>query len=62
MSTKTKYWVAGLITAIAGVVLVRVVSGMFAEQVVLRLVIYFIGVALGLAGLLIIMAGIRKTR
>jgi hypothetical protein len=62
MSTKTKFWIAGLIAAVAGVVLVRVVSGMFAEQVIVRLVIYFSGVALGLAGLLIIMAGIRKAR
>jgi hypothetical protein len=60
MKTKAKYWAAGLVMAAIGLVLVRVVSGMFTAQVVLQLVIYLIGAALALGGLVIIMAGIRK--
>jgi hypothetical protein len=60
MSTKAKFWVAGLVTAAIGLVLARGVSPLLAAQVVLQLAVYFVGVALALAGLLIIIFGIRK--
>jgi hypothetical protein len=60
MSTKVKYWVAGVVTAAIGLVLARAVSPMFAAQVVWQLAVYFVGVALALAGLLIILLGVRK--
>jgi hypothetical protein len=60
MSAKAKFWAAGLVTAAIGLVLARVVSPMFSAQVVWQLAVYFLGVALALAGLLIILFGIRK--
>lgn len=60
MSTKLKFWTAGLVTAAIGLVLVRVVSGMLAAQVVWQLAIYFTGAALALCGLVIILFGIKK--
>jgi hypothetical protein len=62
MSTKLRYWAAGLATAAVGLVLVRVVSGLLAAQVAWQLAIYFTGAALALAGLMIILFGIRKGR
>jgi hypothetical protein len=60
MKTKVKFWVAGLVMAAAGLILVRLVSGKFASQVIVQLIIYLAGAALALAGLVIIMFGIRK--
>jgi hypothetical protein len=62
MSTKVKYWVAGVVTAAIGLVLARAVSPMLAAQVVQQLAVYFAGVALALAGLLIILYGVRKPK
>jgi hypothetical protein len=59
MSTRLKFWVAGAVVIIIGLVMVRVLAGMYSAQPVTQLVIYFIGVILALAGLGIILAGIR---
>ncbi len=62
MSAKIKFWIAGLAMAAVGLILVKVVSAMLAAQGPVQLVIYLIGAALALGGLLVIMVGIRKTR
>jgi hypothetical protein len=62
MSSKIKLWAAGLATAAAGLILARVVSGLFAGQAVIQFAVFLIGVALALAGLLIILMGVRKAR
>jgi hypothetical protein len=62
MSAKAKFWAAGLVTAAIGLVLARAVSPMLNAQAVWQLAVYFVGVALALAGLLIILYGVRKGR
>ena len=60
MSIKLKFWLVGILLSAAGVILVRVVAGRYADQVGTQLVIFAVGVALALAGLGMIMAGMRK--
>ncbi|MBN1189957.1 MAG: hypothetical protein JXA46_09405 [Dehalococcoidales bacterium] len=62
MNTRIKYWISGVAVAVAGLILARVVSGMYAGQPVVQIVLYIAGVTLAMAGLLIIMIGIRKAR
>jgi hypothetical protein len=59
MSTKVKFWTLGVLLAAIGLILVRVVSGQYTDEPAIQLVVYFVGVALALAGLVIILAGIR---
>ncbi len=59
MSAKSKHWFIGIVLAIIGIVLVRVVSGMY-EAVVPKMVIYVIGIVIAFAGLVIIMQSFRK--
>ena len=54
-----KYWLIGIILAVIGVVLARVVSQRF-DQPVLQLVLYAVGIVLALGGAGVIMYGIRK--
>jgi hypothetical protein len=58
---KIKYWLIGILTAGTGLLLVRVMPR-FITQPVLQLVVYLVGVALALAGLIIIVFGISKAR
>jgi hypothetical protein len=60
MRGKAKYWVGGLASALIGLILAKIVAGMFAEQVILRLGIYLVGTVMALSGLVIIAVGIRK--
>ncbi|MDP2916457.1 MAG: hypothetical protein Q8O16_00845 [Dehalococcoidia bacterium] len=59
MSKKLKLWVAGIALAIIGIVLARVIAATI-ESLWLQLVMYFLGVILSIAGLGVILYGIRK--
>ncbi|MDO8569099.1 MAG: hypothetical protein Q7R57_10375 [Dehalococcoidales bacterium] len=59
MSSKRKFWLAGIVLAGAGVVLARVVSSRF-NQPLVEVVLYGVGILLALAGLGIIMYAIKK--
>ncbi len=60
MSAKLKFWIAGILVAALGLVLARVVSGMFSAQTGVQLAVYYSGAMIALVGLVIILAGIRK--
>jgi hypothetical protein len=60
MNTKLKYWITGVIVTIIGLVLAKVVSPAYADQSVIQLVLFLTGVVVALAGLGIILAGLRK--
>jgi hypothetical protein len=60
MNAKLKFWKAGVIAAAIGLVLARIVSGLYADRVVIQLAIFLTGVAVAMAGLGIILFGIRK--
>ncbi|MBI4267970.1 MAG: hypothetical protein HY662_04210 [Chloroflexi bacterium] len=61
MRTKYKFWLFGLLLAAIGILLARVMVNSF-EPVAVRLTVYLLGVTLALAGLGVIMYGMRKTR
>jgi hypothetical protein len=52
--------VAGIFLAIIGLVLARIISPTYTDSSVVQLVIFLSGVVLAMAGLGIIMLGIRK--
>jgi uncharacterized Tic20 family protein len=58
---KIKYWLIGIVIAGTGLLLARVMPR-FITQPALQLVVYLVGVALALAGLIIIVFGISKAR
>ena len=60
MSAKLKFWVAGVIIVAIGLVLARIVSGMYADRAAIQLAIFLTGVIVAMAGLGIILFGIRK--
>ncbi len=60
MSAKLIFWIIGLVLIVLGLVLAKVVSGNYADNVTLQLVFYFLGVIIALGGLVVILAGIRK--
>ncbi len=60
MSTKIKYWIAGIAVAIVGLVLARVISPMYPNQAIVQLSIFLVGVIIAMAGLGIILVGMRK--
>jgi hypothetical protein len=62
MNTRIQLWIAGGILIIAGLVLARLVAGLYADQPVKQLAIYFVGVILALGGLVIVLIGVRKER
>jgi hypothetical protein len=55
-----RYWIVGVGLAAVGVILARVVSGRFADQVGIQLALFFGGVTLALAGLGVILFGMRR--
>ena len=59
MSTKKKFWLAGLVLVVVGVVLAKVLPGLY-EQGEIKLAVYILGITLALAGLGVIMAGMRS--
>ncbi len=60
MSAKRKLWLAGLVVAAIGVVLVRVVAPRY-EPPELKVAVFGLGVIIAIAGLGIIMYGLRKS-
>jgi len=60
MNTINKHWIAGLALAAAGIVTARVISPRFDTDPVIQMVIFIIGVTLALAGMVVIMMGMRK--
>jgi uncharacterized membrane protein YcfT len=60
MSTKLKFWIIGVVVAALGLVIARIVSPVFSDQSAVQLVIFLAGVVIALAGLGIIIMGIRK--
>jgi hypothetical protein len=60
MSTKLKFWTAGGSVAVVGLVLARVISPLFSGNPVVQLTIFLVGVVIAMAGLGIILGGIRK--
>jgi hypothetical protein len=62
MRTKIKFWVGGIIVASIGLILARVISPIYANQSVVQLILYLIGVVVAMAGLGVILLGIRKPK
>ena len=60
MSTKLKFWIAGGMVAIIGLVLARVVSPMYADRAIVQLSVFLVGVVVSMAGLMIILLGLKK--
>ena len=60
MSKRLIFWVAGAVLIIIGLVMVRVLSGMYSDRPVTQLVVYIAGVILALGGLGVILAGISR--
>jgi len=60
MTTKTRFWVAGLVVAAAGVVLAKVISPNYADRPGWQLGLFAGGVLVAMTGLGLIMTGTRK--
>ena len=61
MSTKLKFWIGGVMLVIAGLVLARVVSPVYADQAIVQLSVFLAGVVVAMAGLGVILLGLRKS-
>jgi hypothetical protein len=61
MSSRLIFWGAGAVLIIIGLVMVRVLSGVYSDRPVTQLVVYIVGVILALGGLGVILAGIRRS-
>ena len=60
MSTKAKFWIAGLVVAAVGVVMAKVVSPRFTAQPGWQIGLFTGGVLVAMAGLGLIMAATKK--
>jgi hypothetical protein len=60
MSTKLKFWISGVILVVGGLVLARVVSPIYADRAIVQLSVFLAGVVVAMAGLGIILLGLRK--
>lgn len=60
MSAKTKFWIAGLVVAAAGVIMAKLIAPQFTDQPGLQIGLFAGGVLVAMAGLGLIMAGARK--
>jgi hypothetical protein len=60
MSTKARFWIAGLVVAAAGVILAKVISPNYADRPGWQLGLFAGGVLVAMAGLGLIMAATRK--
>jgi hypothetical protein len=60
MSTKIKIWIVGAIVATIGVVVARLISPTYSDQPIIQLVLFLAGVVIAMAGLGIILMGIKK--
>jgi hypothetical protein len=61
MSTKLKFWILGVMLVIAGLVLARVVSPIYESQAIVQLLVFLAGVVVAIAGLGVILVGLRKS-
>ena len=61
MSRRMQFWVAGAVAIIGGLVLARFLSGTYSARPEIQFTIYLLGVVLALAGLGMILAGIRRS-
>jgi hypothetical protein len=60
MSTRSKFWIIGLVLVIAGLVVAKLIAITFINQPLMEFGVFIAGVTLALAGLGVIMMGIRK--
>jgi hypothetical protein len=60
MTSKAKFWIAGIVVAAAGVVLAKLVSPHYADQPGRQLGLFLGGVVVAMGGLGLIMAGTKK--
>ena len=60
MSTKARFWIAGLVVAATGVVMAKVISPNYANRPGWQLGLFAGGVLVAMAGLGLIMAGTKK--
>ena len=60
MSTKARFWIAGLVVAAAGVVMAKIISPNYADRPGWQLGLFAGGVLVAMAGLGLIMAGTKK--
>jgi hypothetical protein len=60
MSRKLKYWIIGVVVAATGLILARVVSPAYADRPAAELTIFLAGAVVAMAGLGIILLGLRK--
>ena len=60
MSTKARFWIAGLVVAATGVVMAKVISPNYANRPSWQLGLFAGGVLVAMAGLGLIMAGTKK--
>ena len=60
MSRKARFWSIGIVVIIIGLILARVIAPGYADQGLLQLVFYLAGVVFAMAGLGVILFGIRK--
>jgi hypothetical protein len=60
MSRTLKFWITGILVAAIGLVMARVIAPFFASQPKFQLGVFLIGVVVAMAGLGIILLGIRK--
>jgi hypothetical protein len=60
MKTGFKFWMSGIAVILLGLLLARWISEVYASQPVLHLAVYLTGVVIAMAGLGIILIGIRK--
>lgn len=58
-SFRKKFWIAGILTAASGIILARVVPDLL-TQPPLKFASYLFGVTLALAGLAILVLGMRR--
>jgi hypothetical protein len=61
MSKKTKFWIAGLVVVIVGIILAKVVSPQLTSEPFWQFGVFTAGVLVAVVGLFIIMFGLRKT-
>jgi hypothetical protein len=59
MSTKTKLWFTGILLAVAGVVIARIIARQVATTEV-QLVLYIVGTLIALGGLGVILCSFRR--
>jgi hypothetical protein len=60
MSAKLKFWIAGVLMAAIGLILARLISPLYSSNAIIQLSIFLVGVIIAMAGMGLILVGIRK--